>query len=176
MQVCKRATSVAYEAMECLGGNGYVEEGPMARLYRQAPLNSIWEGSGNVIALDILRALRTEPGAASALLSELHACRGADGRLDALTDHLGATLTAAADVTPRELEAGARLLVDRMALGLQAATLLRHGNPAAAAAYCASRLPARDAGWSFGATRADVADFGGSAGEATLIDRLMPVA
>ena len=88
--VCKKAPGVATEAMECMGGNGYVEDGPLARLYRQAPLNAIWEGSGNVICLDVLRTLAVEPASAAALVDELAATRGADSRYDAhvVTDSL----------------------------------------------------------------------------------------
>ena len=114
----------------------------MPRLFRQSPLNAIWEGSGNVIALDILRAMKTDRGAATALLAELRACRGADARLDSLTDELVSTLsTPMDDEAARHLESRARLLVDRMAIALQAATLIQHGHPAAAKAFCASRLP-----------------------------------
>src|SRR3954462_1810645 len=80
--ICKRGPAVAAEALECLGGNGYVEDFPMARLYREAPLNSIWEGSGNVNALDVLRALGREPQALEAFLDEVGAAQGADARLD----------------------------------------------------------------------------------------------
>ena len=172
--VCKRAPSVAYEAMECHGGNGYVEDGPIARLYRQSPLNSIWEGSGNVIALDILRALRTEPNAAPALLAEVGSCRGADARLDALADDLAAELSGAeAAAASGQLEPRARLLCDKMALALQAATLVKHGHPAAAAAYCASRLPGRQAaGWNFGATMMPPTDFSERSAQSALLERL----
>ena len=174
--VCKRAPSVAYEAMECLGGNGYVEEaGPMARLYRQAPLNAIWEGSGNVIALDILRAMKTEPAATAALLAEVAKSKGADSRLDQLSLELQRMLRSAAEDAEagKRLEARARLLVDRMAIALQAATLIQHGHPAAAEAFCASRLPGGSAsgGWNYGALRAD---FGDAAAETLLLDRLTP--
>ena len=186
--VCKRAPSVAYEAMECLGGNGYVEgDGAvMGRLYRQAPLNAIWEGSGNVICLDILRALRTEPAAASALLREIQQAKGADARLDALAAdleralHRASAAASAADASGGEhlrcVEGGARLLVDKMAVALQAATLVTHGNKVAEA-FCASRLPAASAvgetrGWNFGAT--NTSDLGGSAMERELMERLTP--
>ena len=171
--VCKRAPQVAYEAMECLGGNGYVEDGPMARLYRQAPLNSIWEGSGNVICLDILRALRAEPESAAALLTELHRCRGADSRLDGMSRNLSATLSTAGSCSPSELEASARLLVDQMAVALQAASLLTQGNEHVAKAYCASRLPPRTGGVNYGAVRS-ADDFGGLEAQSALIDRLTP--
>jgi putative acyl-CoA dehydrogenase len=103
--VCKRTPAHVGEALECLGGNGYVEESGMPRLYREAPLNSIWEGSGNVNALDVLRALGREPAAVEAFVAECEAGRGADRRLDAALDRLGKELTAAD-------EAGARRLVE----------------------------------------------------------------
>ncbi|HYV65560.1 MAG TPA: isovaleryl-CoA dehydrogenase [Myxococcales bacterium] len=131
--VCKRAPAVVGEALECLGGNGYVEESGLPRLYREAPLNSIWEGSGNVICLDVLRALAKEPGASEALLEELREARGADRRLDAHVD-------AAGELLARAEEGQARRLVEALALALQGALLVRHGAPEVADAFCASRL------------------------------------
>jgi len=142
--VSKRGPNVAAEALECLGGNGYVEDFPMARLYREAPLNSIWEGSGNVNALDVLRALGREPHAWEAFRSELAAAGGADARLDAAVGELERAL---ADTT--EIETRARRLVERMALVLQASLLVRHAPPAVADAFCASRLGG-DWGHAFG--------------------------
>ncbi|WP_329041526.1 acyl-CoA dehydrogenase family protein [Streptomyces sp. NBC_00178] len=142
--VTKRCTAVAAEALECLGGNGYVEESGMPRLLREAPLNSIWEGSGNVQALDVLRALRREPRALDALLQEVGKARGADHRLDAAIKDL---LTGLADL--EGAEAGARRLVERMALVLQGSLLLRWAPPEVADAFCASRL-GRDWGAAFG--------------------------
>src|SRR5205823_8136015 len=107
--VCKRAAPHAAEALECLGGNGYVEESILPRVYREAPLNSIWEGSGNVICLDVLRALSKEPQARDALLDELRAARGADRRLDAHLDSAEAQLA-----NPEESQA--RRLVEALAL------------------------------------------------------------
>jgi putative acyl-CoA dehydrogenase len=133
--VSKRGPSVAAEALECLGGNGYVEDFPMARLYREAPLNSIWEGSGNVNALDVLRALGREPSAWEAFRAEVLTARGSDRRLDAATDALD---TAVAD--PSEIEVRARRLVEQMALVLQGSLLVRHAPPSVADAFCASRL------------------------------------
>src|SRR5262249_5866383 len=131
--VCKRGPGHAAEALECLGGNGYVEESVMPRIYRQQPLQSIWEGSGNVICLDVLRALGRNP---ETLDSSLHECRlpsGDAARLDAWLEAL--------DLALREPdEASARRLVERMALGLQASLLVRHGDAAVADAFCASRL------------------------------------
>ncbi|KPC82882.1 MULTISPECIES: acyl-CoA dehydrogenase family protein [Streptomyces] len=133
--VTKRCSAVVGEALECLGGNGYVEESGMPRLLREAPLNSIWEGSGNVQALDVLRALQREPRALDAFLQEVGKARGADHRLDAAIKDL---LTELADLD--SVEARARRLVERMALVLQGSLLLRWAPPEVADAFCASRL------------------------------------
>ncbi|MGW4232793.1 acyl-CoA dehydrogenase family protein [Streptomyces sp. NPDC004980] len=133
--VTKRCGAVVGEALECLGGNGYVEESGMPRLLREAPLNSIWEGSGNVQALDVLRALQREPQALDAFLREVGKARGADHRLDAAIKDL---LTELADLDA--VEARARRLVERMALVLQGSLLLRWAPPEVADAFCASRL------------------------------------
>ena len=116
----RRRASLA-EALECLGGNGYVEESVLPRLYREAPVNSVWEGSGNVIALDVLRALRRSPGAADALLDEVALARGRDPRLDAFAARLADDVAAALAAAAEEAAWGARSLVVRMALALQAA-------------------------------------------------------
>jgi putative acyl-CoA dehydrogenase len=134
--VCKRTPAMVGEALECLGGNGYVEESILPRLYREAPLNSIWEGSGNVNALDLLRALAKQPASRSAYLEELDAARGADARLDRAAGALREDLTA----DPASLQAGARRIVERMALALQASLLVRHAPGAVADAFCATRL------------------------------------
>ncbi|WP_344499215.1 acyl-CoA dehydrogenase family protein [Streptomyces enissocaesilis] len=133
--VTKRCTPVAAEALECLGGNGYVEESGMPRLLREAPLNSIWEGSGNVQALDVLRALQREPQALDAFLTEIGRARGADHRLDGAIKDL---LTELADL--EGLEARARRVAERMALVLQGSLLVRWAPPEVADAFCASRL------------------------------------
>lgn len=133
--VTKRCTPMVAEALECLGGNGYVEESGMPRLLRESPLNSIWEGSGNVQALDALRALQREPGALGAFLQEIGKARGADHRLDAAVKDL---LTELADL--EGIEARARRVVERMALVLQGSLLVRWAPPAVADAFCASRL------------------------------------
>ncbi|WP_225794254.1 acyl-CoA dehydrogenase family protein [Streptomyces aculeolatus] len=133
--VTKRCTPVAAEALECLGGNGYVEESGMPRLLREAPLNSIWEGSGNVQALDLLRALGREPRAVDAVLTEIGRARGADHRLDRAVKDL---LTELADL--EGVETRARRLAERLALVLQGALLVRHAPAAVADAFCASRL------------------------------------
>ena len=132
---CKRAIAVVAEALECHGGNGYVEESILPRLYREAPLNSIWEGSGNVNALDVLRAMRREPDTVDALFAELDLGRGIDARLDRSLEMLRRELGAGDGA-----EAGARRLVERMALALQASLLLRHGDPAVAELFIGSRL------------------------------------
>jgi putative acyl-CoA dehydrogenase len=133
--VCKRAPHAIYEAMECLGGNGYVEECVMPRLYREAPVNAIWEGSGNVICLDVLRAATREPDAVPVFLAELGLARGADARLDAARDALAQALA-----SPADAEARARATVEAMALALQASLLLRGAPSAVAEAFCAGRL------------------------------------
>ncbi|AZK97242.1 MULTISPECIES: acyl-CoA dehydrogenase family protein [Streptomyces] len=142
--VTKRCTPMVGEALECLGGNGYVEESGMPRLLREAPLNSIWEGSGNVQALDVLRALTREPGALDAFLREVGLARGADHRLDGAIKGL---LTELADL--EGAEGRARRLVERMALVLQGSLLVRWAPPEVADAFCASRLGG-DWGTAFG--------------------------
>ncbi|MEU8772567.1 acyl-CoA dehydrogenase family protein [Streptomyces sp. NPDC048606] len=133
--VTKRCTPMVAEALECLGGNGYVEESGLPRLLRESPLNSIWEGSGNVQALDVLRALQREPMALNAFLTEVGLARGADHRLDAAIKNL---LTELADL--EGIEARARRVVERMALVLQGSLLVRWAPPEVADAFCASRL------------------------------------
>jgi len=138
--VCKRFPAHAVEALECLGGNGYVEESGLPRIYREAPLNSIWEGSGNVTALDVLRALARTEGAAEALLAELGAAAGADAYLDAAVTDLKRQVAALALATTLEAQHEARALAGRIAIALAAALLVRHGPTPVADAYCASRL------------------------------------
>ncbi|MET8089826.1 isovaleryl-CoA dehydrogenase [Micromonospora sp. NPDC005220] len=133
--VCKRWPAHAAEALECLGGNGYVEESGMPRLFRESPLNSIWEGSGNVAALDVLRALVREPQVMEAFQAEVSAAAGTDARLDAAVRQVRADLSDLDD-----LELRARRIVERLALVLQGSLLVRHGHPAVADAFCASRL------------------------------------
>ncbi|MBC7271002.1 MAG: acyl-CoA dehydrogenase family protein [Streptomyces sp.] len=159
--VTKRGPAFTAEALECLGGNGYVEESGMPRHYREAPLLSIWEGSGNVNALDVLRALGRDPATAQALFAELAAARGVDARLDAAVTRLKDSLAGAS-------ETGARRLVELMALTLQASLLVRYAPPAVADAFCASRLGG-DWGHAFG-TLPDGADL-----EAVLV-RALPAA
>ena len=137
--ICKRAAVHAAEALECHGGNGYVEEGPMARLYRDAPLNGIWEGSGNVMSLDVLRAMAREPGGLPAFLAECELARGGDARLDAHLDALPATLASLGDGA-EAAQWSARRVVEGLALAFQASLLVRFAPPAVADAFCAGRL------------------------------------
>ncbi|MFJ8082519.1 DNA alkylation response protein [Streptomyces sp. NPDC096205] len=155
--VTKRGPAFTAEALECLGGNGYVEDSSMPRHYREAPLLSIWEGSGNVNALDVLRALTRDPRTSEALFAELALAQGADARLDAAVSRLKEGLTTAS-------ESSARRLVEAMALALQASLLVRHAPPAVADAFCATRL-AGDWGHAFG-TLPDSADLEGILGRA----------
>ncbi|WP_179724443.1 isovaleryl-CoA dehydrogenase [Saccharopolyspora hordei] len=155
--VCKRAPAVVAEALECLGGNGYVEESGMPRLYREAPLMSIWEGSGNVTALDLLRALAKQPAARDAVEAELDAASGADRHFDDALRRLRAELD---DPSPGK----ARALAELLALTLQSALLLRHAPSHVAEAFTATRLGA--AGRTFGSTPI--------AGARTLLERVAP--
>ncbi|HXI94495.1 MAG TPA: isovaleryl-CoA dehydrogenase [Candidatus Acidoferrum sp.] len=132
---CKRAIAVVAEALECHGGNGYVEESILPRLYREAPLNSIWEGSGNVNALDVLRAMGREPESVAAFIVELERGLGSDVRLDRALADLKRELA-----NPGDAETRARRVVERMAVALQGSLLVRYGDPAVADAFCASRL------------------------------------
>jgi putative acyl-CoA dehydrogenase len=133
--VCKRTPTMVAEALECLGGNGYVEESGMPLLFRESPLNSVWEGSGNVNALDVLRALSREPEALNAWIVEVGRARGEDDRLDRAIDGVLEQLADTAD-----LELRARRLAGQMAAVLQGALLVRHAPAAVADAFCASRL------------------------------------
>jgi len=133
--VCKRAAGHAAEALECLGGNGYVEESIMPRLYREAPLNSIWEGSGNVNALDVLRAMAKEPGVLDSYFAEIDVVKGVDRRLDAAADALRRDLA-----DPAEAERRARRTVEQMALVATAALVVAQSPHYVSDAFCASRL------------------------------------
>ena len=159
--VCKRAPAVVGEALECLGGNGYVEDSGLPRLLREAPLNSIWEGSGNVIALDVLRALAREPAAAEAVLAEVDAAAGADGRLDAAAKRLRADLQ---ELAATGDEAGGRRVAAGLALALQGSLLVRHAPAEVADAFCATRLDGPPAVFGLGVP-----------GAAALVDRAAPV-
>ena len=135
----KRLPNLVYEAMECLGGAGYVEESILPRLYREAPLNSIWEGSGNVICLDVLRAIERTPASLETFLAEVELARGSDKRLDALLGEIRKHLGSASQP---DSEWRARSLVEAMALALQASLVIRHTPPSIAAVFLESRLGA----------------------------------
>ena len=137
--ICKRSPQHAYEAMECLGGNGVIEEFITARLYRDAPINAIWEGSGNVQALDVLRALSKSPDVLEAWLAELDKGLGENAGLDAAVTRLKSELADTEDAEYR-----ARELVDQLALTMQASLLVQAGNAAVAHAFIASRLATRN--------------------------------
>ncbi len=137
--ICKRAPGHAYEALECVGGSGVMEDGPMPRLYREAPVNAIWEGSGNVQCLDIARAFSRSPQTLEAYFAEVGRAKGESAALDA---HVAALKADMRDLS--DFEARARSVCDRLATGLQAAALIRAGSPAADA-FCRSRLESRGA-------------------------------
>ncbi len=133
--VCKRTPQHAFEAMECIGGSGVMEDSPMPRLFRESPVNAIWEGSGNIQCLDLLRAMRKEPRVLEAYFAEVEAARGEDAALDRLVAMLLRELQ-----DHEDMEFRARGLADRMALALQASLLLRHAPGFVADAFCRSRL------------------------------------
>ena len=161
--ICKRGPAVAAEAMEVLGGNGFVEDGPLARCYRQMPLNSIWEGSGNVMCLDVLRALGREPRIGFALADEIAPARNVDANLDRFATRLLQELSAGALDQER-----ARSITQRIALAVQGALLTRFAPPAVAQAFCASRLAQNEfGGGAFGNLPATT-DF------AAILDRAWP--
>ena len=137
--ICKRAPGHAYEALECIGGSGVMEDSPMPRLYREAPVNAIWEGSGNVQCLDIARAMARSPGTLDAYFAELGATKGENAALDA---HAVALKDDLRDLS--DFESRARGLCDRLAVGLEAAALIRAGSPLAGA-FCRARLESRGA-------------------------------
>jgi putative acyl-CoA dehydrogenase len=136
--VTKRAPQFIYECMEAHGGNGFVEDYPLAMLYRHAPLNSIWEGSGNVMVLDILRAGKGLP----LLLKEIALSQGMDKHMDEFTKQLNASVSELlkGDLMSMDHQRSARNLADRLAMGFQASLLLRYGSPTAAKLYIGSRI------------------------------------
>ena len=136
--ICKRAPAHAYEAMECIGGSGAMEDSPMPRLYREAPINAIWEGSGNVQCLDVLRAIRRSPETLDAYFGEVEGARGENRALDA---HVATLKDDMRDL--QDFEERARDLCDRLALGLMAATMVKAAPAANANAFCRSRLETR---------------------------------
>jgi putative acyl-CoA dehydrogenase len=162
--VCKRAPSHAVECLECLGGNGYVEDSGMPRLFRESPLGSIWEGSGNVQCLDVLRAMVKNPASVEAFFAEVLEGAGAEPRLDSYVAALRAEIPGDIET----IQARARTIVERMALALQASLPVRYGDPAVADAFCASRLSG-DWGNAFGTLPAGT-DF------ARIIERHRPAA
>jgi putative acyl-CoA dehydrogenase len=137
--ICKRAPGHAYEALECIGGSGVIEDSPMPRLYREAPVNAIWEGSGNVQCLDIARALQRSPQTLEAYFAEVDSAKGESAALDA---HVAALKDEARELS--DFDARARALCDRLAAGLQASALIRADSPVAGA-FCRSRLETRGA-------------------------------
>lgn len=143
--ICKRTPAHAYEAMECIGGSGVMEDCIMPRLFRESPVNSIWEGSGNVQCLDMLRAMHRNAGSVDTYMNEVQAAAGADRRLDQYVARLGSEL-----LDPSAIEYRARGLVEKMALALQGSLLVRSGNSAVADAFCASRLGGDSSGLTFG--------------------------
>jgi putative acyl-CoA dehydrogenase len=147
--VCKRGPHHAYEALECLGGNGYTESFPLARRYREQPVMAIWEGSGNVIALDVLRALTRDPESADAFADELSTVRGASALLDAHTDRT-LSLLAAVAADPATAPSNARRLTEALALAFQASLMLRHAPSLDAEAFIGARL-GEERAWQYGA-------------------------
>ncbi len=168
--VCKRTAPMVAEALECLGGNGIVEENGLARLYREAPVNSVWEGSGNVVALDVLRALTREPESAAAFTAELQLARGADHRLDtAVTSAVAALQNAAGSSGPTAAQSGARALVEQLATTLQACLLTRFAPSYVSEAFIASRLGGSH-GHTFGTLPGDLVE----ASAERVIERAFP--
>jgi putative acyl-CoA dehydrogenase len=135
--ICKRTPNHAYEAMECIGGSGVMEDSPFPRLFRESPVNAIWEGSGNVQCLDVLRAMKKTPEVVDAFFHEVAKAQGASAALDHWIEALRKEIGDLADIEYR-----ARDVVDRMALAIQAALLLQHAPTQVAAPFCASRLTA----------------------------------
>ncbi len=142
--ICKRTPGHAYEAMECIGGMGVMEDGMMPRLYREAPINAIWEGSGNVQCLDMIRAMVKTPESLPAFLSEINRARGVNPLLDGAIDELSGEFS-----VPETLEYRARSVVEKMALTFQASTLFQYGDAMIADAFCRSRLSS-NSGWVYG--------------------------
>ena len=159
--ITKRAPAVVAEALECLGGNGYVEESPLPRLYRDAPLNSLWEGAGNLQCLDVLRAMQKDPSTVGALQQEIASAAG----LNSIFDRFAGSLISTKQIGTNA-EFGARWFVEKMALALQAAALIRSGNQVIADIFCAARLT-ESLGLAFGTLRS-------SDGVAVLLERSRP--
>ena len=158
--LCKRAPGHAAEALECLGGNGYVEESGMPRLFRESPLNGIWEGSGNVQCLDVLRALQRSPASVDVLMDEIRLAEGANRHLDAAIEQVAKDVTAVS-------ESDARWVVERLAVTLQGSLLVRHSPAAVADAFCATRL-GHGSGHAYGS-------FGASVDVDAVMGRALPI-
>ncbi|WP_088282034.1 acyl-CoA dehydrogenase family protein [Kineosporia sp. A_224] len=168
--VSKRSVVLLAEAMECLGGNGYVEEHGVARLFRDSPASSMWEGTGNINALDVLRAMSVQPRSMEVLLGEVDRARGADQRLDAAMDEVAGFLQAAAREARRDpgaVEGGARWMVERLAVVLQAALLVRYAPGPVSSAFLATRV-AGGGGTLFGTLPV------GRRSTQTIVDRALP--
>jgi putative acyl-CoA dehydrogenase len=142
--VCKRAPNMVFEALECHGGDGYMDPGPMPRWYREAPVSSVWEGSGNVICLDTLKTMSREPESVPMFLEELARAKGTNKRYDAFLVRLEDELAHLEDIETR-----ARRIVERLALAFQASLLLRHSPSFVGDAFCGARLEG-DAGLAYG--------------------------
>ncbi|MCF6216741.1 MAG: acyl-CoA dehydrogenase family protein [Emcibacter sp.] len=143
--ICKRAPGHAYEAMECIGGSGVMEDNIMPRLFRESPINSIWEGSGNVQCLDMLRAMNKNPGSFEAFMSEMEGAKGANRYLDQAINDLGKHF-----VNQDDMEYRARIIVGKMALAIQASSLIQYADAQVAEAFCAARLSGENMGWVYG--------------------------
>ena len=143
--ICKRTPGHAYEAMECIGGSGVMEDSIMARLFRESPVNAIWEGSGNVQCLDMIRAMNKNPGSLEVFMTEVSSSRGAQPYLDRLIEDLGREF-----LKLDTLEYGARSVVEKMALAMQASTLIQSADPVVAEAFCVSRLAPESRGQLYG--------------------------
>ena len=168
--VCKRTAPMVAEALECLGGNGLVEENGLARLYREAPVNSVWEGSGNVVALDVVRAVTREPASVAAFAAELERARGADRQLDsAITTAISALQTTSANADPSATQLGARAFVEQLATTLQASLLTCFAPAFVAEAFVASRLGGAH-GHTFGTLPSDMVEVSA----AKVIERSFP--
>ncbi len=141
---CKRAPAFVAEALECHGGNGFIEENPMARLYREAPLNAIWEGTSNMMSMDVLRSMRRDPKTTEAFMAEVSSIRGANADASRWLDRIGTEIA-----RPRNDDGHARRLCNLMAYALQASELLKHGSPGVFETFCRSRLQG-DWGYVFG--------------------------
>lgn len=143
--ICKRTPGHVYEAMECIGGSGVMEDSIMPRLYRESPINTIWEGSGNVQCLDMIRAMKRNPESLDAFMQEIHHAQGKHLLMDNALDNLQAELSKS-----DELEYRSRSIVEKMAILFQASTLLQYADPQVADAYCRTRLNGANQGWVYG--------------------------